>query len=225
MKNIVLAGKNSLETSQRLADALGFTLVKYGHPFEEDVNICIRYGNRTLSVNSNLEFNTLLSVQNTADKKVMMDLFLANDVPVPPLITSGYGFYRNSKGVTKLKSNIEEGDVYGTKRIEKVKEYRVHVFNGSIISVMEKIQRSGMNTIYSKLENSIFKKVDIYDTQISDYSIKAINACGLIFGGVDIIYDGHQYYVLEANSACGLGPKNVELWEKHITQYINGNRN
>lgn len=96
---------------------------------------------------------------------------------------------------------------------KKRSEYRVHVFNGEVIDVVEKKrQREAEMTDYESMVRShhngwVFCRDDIQVTdELKNQALKAVGALGLDFGAVDIIYNQHEnmYYVLEVNTAPAL---------------------
>lgn len=97
---------------------------------------------------------------------------------------------------------------------KKRAEYRVHVFKGEIIDTQQKKKRNQANrpdTFNTAIRNHSNGWVYCRDNVESDIfrdtlAILAIEAIGLDFGAVDIIYNEreNQNYVLEVNSAPGL---------------------
>lgn len=97
-----------------------------------------------------------------------------------------------------------------TKGISCDREYRVHVCDGEVIAVHRKVQdgETPENTNTHAIRNTengwVFRRVTIYPKDITTQAIPAIKAAGLDFGVVDVLYDGTQAYVLEANTAPGI---------------------
>jgi hypothetical protein len=96
-----------------------------------------------------------------------------------------------------------------TKYTKKDKEYRVHVFKGEVIDLIEKRKRTGAPTINPYIRNLDNGWVFCRDyvnaiPEVSSQSINAINALGLDFGAVDIIERNGKVWVLEVNCAPGL---------------------
>lgn len=97
--------------------------------------------------------------------------------------------------------------------IPKKYEYRYHVFNGKVIDVQRKARNKDVadEDVNWKVRNHdngfIFMRegVEIVPEAEAE-AIKAVEALGLDFGAVDIIYNEKQnkFYVLEVNSAPGL---------------------
>ena len=105
-----------------------------------------------------------------------------------------------------------------TKYKKKRSEYRVHVFNGTVIDVQEKrkqanFERTDDQALVRSHQNGwIFCREDIefetenHKVRLHGIACMAILALGLQFGAVDIIYNQRDdnYYVLEINTAPGL---------------------
>lgn len=94
----------------------------------------------------------------------------------------------------------------------KKHEFRVHVVNGEVIDYVEKKKRNGVdaasfNKYIRSYDNGwVFCRDDIVDIpEIRAEAIKAVNALGLDFGAVDIIWTkSNKAMVLEVNSAPAL---------------------
>ena len=110
-------------------------------------------------------------------------------------------------------------------------EYRIHVFQGKVIHQQEKKKRNGWK------ENPNFSDdvrnlnggwvFAIKDVDASEHTkttaIKAVEALGLDFGGVDIVQtpDGAGY-VIEVNTACGLHGTTIDKYCEAIQGYVAG---
>jgi len=134
--------------------------------------------------------------------------------------TDGQG----GSGITVLTSAddpIPNKPLY-VKYIKKLKEFRVHVFNGQVIDVQEKRRKNGADAdqyIRSHDNGWVFCHEDIVEPpDLRTTGIAAVQACGLLFGAVDIIWNKLQKkcYVLEINSAPGLAPSSVERYAHAI---------
>lgn len=97
--------------------------------------------------------------------------------------------------------------------IPKKFEYRYHVFNGKVIDVQRKARNKDVadEDVNWKVRNHdngfIFMREGVEeDARASEQAILAVEALGLDFGAVDIIWNEKKdtYYVLEVNSAPGL---------------------
>ena len=110
-----------------------------------------------------------------------------------------------------MPSVLNNAPLY-TKFIPKSREFRVHVFNGKVIDYIEKkrmnkerrpenfnkyLCSNEMGWVFCR--NNI-KHIDSVKTE----AIKAVNALGLDFSAVDVIYHNETAYILEANTAPGI---------------------
>jgi len=105
---------------------------------------------------------------------------------------------------------------------KKRAEYRVHVFKGEVIDTQQKKKRTEINrpaTFNTFIRNHANGWVYCRDDITSDIfrdalAILAVQALGLDFGAVDIIYNEHenQNYVLEVNTAPGLEGSTLDTY-------------
>lgn len=133
------------------------------------------------------------------------------------------------KGIIIAKSAAElvRAPLY-TKRVPKKDEFRVHVFNGEVIDVVEKRLRRGLANEVNR--NSYVRNHDngwvfahdnvVCPDEVKALAIKAVNVLGLNFGAVDIgVSAKGQAYVFEVNTAPGLENQQT------ITSYVNAFKN
>jgi glutathione synthase/RimK-type ligase-like ATP-grasp enzyme len=109
--------------------------------------------------------------------------------------------------------------------IKKTAEYRVHVFNGKVIDVVEKRKIKDRDDVDYKIRNHdngwVFAREGVdMPKAVGQESIKAINALGLDFGAVDVIWNRHHgAFVLEVNTAPGLEGTTIESYATAIEEY------
>lgn len=105
-------------------------------------------------------------------------------------------------------------------------EYRVHVFDGQVIDLQQKVRRSGSggdNLIRSHDNGVIFIRGGITPAPaVSEQALAAVRALGLTFGGVDVLYNHRQgrAFVLEVNTAPGLEGSTTGHYARAIERYI-----
>lgn len=99
------------------------------------------------------------------------------------------------------------------KYIPKKEEYRVHVMGGEVIDIQRKAVKFNVNKnavnfkIRTHAGGFVFVRNEVAPHQkVLDESVKAVAACGLDFGAVDVIWNDYyeKAYVLEVNTAPGL---------------------
>ena len=109
------------------------------------------------------------------------------------------------------------------KYVHKVREYRVHVFNGEVIDIQRKVKRADlpadeMNWKIRNHENGfVFARGAVENVpqhELVCIKAQATAACkviGLDFGGVDVIYNEKRgrAYVIEVNTAPGIEGQTV----------------
>lgn len=118
-----------------------------------------------------------------------------------------------------------------TQYIPKAAEYRIHVFNGRVIDKQRKIRDPNVPedrvdwNVRSHLRGFIFaRNVGAWPgiEACERAAIRSMQASGLVFGGVDVIYNERQgrAYVLEINTAPGLEGSTVESYARAFREYV-----
>jgi glutathione synthase/RimK-type ligase-like ATP-grasp enzyme len=114
-----------------------------------------------------------------------------------------------------------------TKYIRKQKEFRVHVFNSKILDIQEKRRSSAVDDHHPYIRNHangyVFCRGDIEEPHdLRGVAVSAVNALGLDFGAVDVIWNEAQdkCYVLEVNTACGLEGSTVNKYVQAIKEVV-----
>lgn len=109
-----------------------------------------------------------------------------------------------------VETFLQSAPLY-TKFIEKKYEFRVHVFMGKVIDLVQKRRALSenrdetYNPYISSMEHGwVFSRTDILEIpSVKTTAVQAVAALGLDFGAVDIIYTNSPF-VLEINSSPGL---------------------
>lgn len=134
----------------------------------------------------------------------------------------------NGRGIVKFERDSEtypEAPLY-TGYIKKKSEFRVHVFDGSIIDVQEKRQRSNFEGVRDvQIRNLSNGYVYCHDNvalpnAAAAVALGAVEACRYEYGAVDIIYNEtrDKVYVLEVNSRPGLEGQTLEKYAEAIQE-------
>ena len=114
-----------------------------------------------------------------------------------------------------------------TKYIKKKSEWRVHIFMEEVIMVQKKARKldvpdEEVNWEIRNHDNGfIYQHMDIDPPLcVIEEASKAVQALGLHFGGVDVIYNEHygKAYVLEVNSAPGLEGTTLERYVEAVNK-------
>jgi hypothetical protein len=113
---------------------------------------------------------------------------------------------------------------------KKRSEYRVHIFRGDMIDIQEKraqrdFERTSLQAKVRSHDNGwIFCRdnIEVDRGRISHLATRAINALGLDFGAVDIIYNEREdsFYILEVNTAVGLEGETLETYTAALVSYV-----
>lgn len=118
------------------------------------------------------------------------------------------------------------------KYVPKKQEYRVHVCGGHAVDIQRKARRKDLpdDEVNWKIRNHdngfIFARNE--DGQVPqdvvDQAVRAVNALGLAFGAVDVIFNdkAQQAYVLEVNTAPGLSGETLAGYVGRFQQYLAG---
>lgn len=183
------------------------------------------------------------SIENVTNKRRMRELFAEHEVPMPRLIrttdsifpivgrpdhhTRGRGFWlchnlldvvRAKNGITYRNGKLKAAATHFMEYIPKTvapDEYRVHVFLGKSIRISKKLfDETGEYTTLKPDREKV--------KHIRKAAKKAVAAVGLDFGTVDILANDDECWVLEVNSAAGLGGSTPKLWATTFKQYMEG---
>ncbi len=210
-----------------------------------NTDVVLRWGSTESfsRLRSRLELNSLEAVTNASNKKRMMEILVASGIPTPKILfspstqstevvdeyrdDSGGFFIRGANQEVRYDDEVRTGDLYVSMSVEnKRREYRVHVFNGEVIAIYEKIPNDPENTKLFKAHNCHFElknkdncKLNLANQQVC---IDAVNRLGLLFGGVDVLRDKDKnIFISEVNSAPALNSTNIDRYITKITEYVN----
>lgn len=111
-----------------------------------------------------------------------------------------------------------------TQYVKKQDEYRVHVFQDTIIFIQRKARKLDNENPNWQVRNLAggfaFVAVDILEVpeDVTQQALDAIAALELDFGGVDVMWNAKEAkaYVLEVNTACGLEDRTAAFYREAI---------
>lgn len=256
MKTMIAYSNRSCVTGKELREAL--SAIRKSTDKKAKCDLFIRWGTTEQfnNVKYKKELNTLEAVLRTANKLEMLQALTAAGVStlsfssdatnLPSLADrDGQVYIRNRAGVVRYGNDFNPSrDLYFSQPVRfKRREYRVHVFNGKILGVYEKVPlvsptsedqnpHSAVNRpkLY-KSDTCRFIRCDLendgarVNSVAQELCIRAVQSLGLVFGGVDLIRDKHgNFFVCEVNSAPGLNGLNVDRWVEAIKEYYNANQ-
>lgn len=198
-----------------------------------------------------IEINKAHAVRKASNKLDMMtELAKTEGVVTPPVLITRSVDYQTVQDLLPTFSN-EDGkffarsattnevrltdlcntnDYYITKPINKDREYRVHVFGDEVLGVYEKVPNEGeiSESSIMKDHNSKFVRCNMSmrlrcNDEAQAMCIKAVQALGLDFGGVDVIRerDTGKFYVVEVNSSPSLNNVNLNRYVDKFVEFIN----
>lgn len=164
----------------------------------------------------------LITSDDKSDKILeLVDKELGKNYPIIGKIlnsTHGVGVFKiDSRDslipyIQTLHKLDKEEDVILQEFIKSDSDYRVHVLNGEVIAVMERIHKEDefRNNVH---QGASVKLITDIPEELEDLAIKASDAVEGSWVGVDIIKDSkNNYYVLEVNSSAGT--KGIETASK-----------
>lgn len=164
--------------------------------------------------------------RNATNKRVMRNLFARYDVPMPKLYSftdmnwqfpcvgrpdthmKGRGFWL-CNNMTDVKRALDgtrkkKAATHFMEYVVAPREYRVHIFNGKSIRISEKAHTAFHEYTTRKPTHNV--------KHVRKAAKQAVNALGLDFGTVDILADDTNCWILEVNTAPGLGGSMPRLW-------------
>lgn len=218
---ITYSGRSS-PTARVLAKEGGFTLNRGS---TGDVN----WGRASANTSLNPD------ISNVTNKRKMRELFREHDVPTPKLYQVGEDWqfpclgrpdtHTRGRGFWKCNNWYDvQRALKGTKRkraathfmewIDAPREYRAHIFLGKSIRISEKKETAFHEYTTIKPTHNV--------KHVRKAAKQALEAVGLDFGAVDILANDSQAWVLEVNSAPGLGGSMPRVYAEVFNKYMKG---
>ncbi len=206
-------------------------------------DVVLRWGSTEFFSNleGKIELNTLEAVTNASNKLKMMEILVGANIGAPKVLFRPFGqeqtsldefkdedggFYvRGSNDEVRYDNAVKHGDKYVSMPIpNKRREYRVHVFNGEVIAIYEKVPNEEGIKLFKSF-NCHFKLKDMNNCNLNTTDqqkcIDAVNALGLLFGGVDMVRDKDKNtFIVEVNSAPSLNTINIDRYITKINDYV-----
>lgn len=192
-------------------------------------------------------------VGNAINKRSALNIMSAAGVSVPPAtvgkgqvqqwLDAGHKVFARTildghegVGIVVIKpgDTIPNAPLY-TKYIPKDREYRVHVMGGAIIDTVRKVLSSNAPANASKLIRNtangyVFARREgpastpiVVPQGVHTEARKAVEALGLDFGAVDVIWSRstNKAYVLEVNTAPGIEGTTVQIYANKFRELYN----
>jgi hypothetical protein len=230
--NILLYSRAAFDTGRRLSSNLSFkgvyALRKKSFP-PHRCDVLFRYGDSTEYNDDdfNVVINSAEAVKNAADKDKMREILSsAERVNVPESIPEGYTGFRYARtrnGKVEYRDYATRNDKVSTMPIDKLSEFRVHVFRDSIMGVYQKVPLSGVPALYNQ-DTCTFRRIPQPEVPRGVMAMckRAVAAIGLDFAGVDVVLStDNNIYVLEVNSSPGLSDTNIDRLKSLLNEQAN----
>lgn len=227
--------RRSQPSAEAIASELNNSRLVRSSSEEVDIN----WGRATANAKLNPD------ISSVTDKRRMRGLFEEKGVPSPRLFTlrevglqlDEYGDtvkfigrpdnHTKGRGLWKIRNKRDlRQAVRGTRRkraathfmeyINAPREYRVHVFLGRSIRISEKIFGTTGETAHGKYTTGRPRHEVGHVRQAAK---EAVAAVGLDFGAVDVLADDDDCWVLEVNSAPGVGGSMPRLYADKFARW------
>lgn len=174
-------------------------------------------------------------ISKVTNKRKMRELFREHDVPMPKLMeahgdwtfpvigrpdqhTRGRGFWKceNYAQVQRAMRGTrrKKAATHFMEYIEAPREYRVHIFLGKSIRISEKAHTAFHEYTTVKPQHEV--------KHVRKAAKQALEAVGLDFGCVDILADDTNAWVLEVNSAPGVGGSMPRVYSETFKRWERG---
>lgn len=238
--SMILFHQAARQSAPRLADFLGISAVRAqdsGRSTNQE-DIVIRYGTSAVIQRrpSLRTLNRRWALNRYSNRLEQMRLLRVGGVLVPefwqnrPEIVDGGLLGRNfregrqttrGQGITvytpgqTVPSNATH-NLY-VELIDKERQFRVHVING-VTRTRELILNEGIdhNVPIWNFANGTYRIPTDIPNRVVPIALQAVGALRLHFGAVDIITHGSVAYVLEVNTAPGLGDPTLEWYAENF---------
>ena len=196
-------------------------------PELDDEPVTINWGNTMVCSRGVIVYNSPTAVSKASNKALARKIMSDAGVSVPRTFSRAYGGsidlgeeivkrplrHRAGSGFEVVDGDVVfEDDYYYSELIHKVKEFRVHVGSGEVISVQDKVLREGLDVPTSEVWNHangefVFENVKWNEINlvVAKTAIDAVNALGLDYGAVDVILNEFgDAFTLEVNTSPSL---------------------
>jgi glutathione synthase/RimK-type ligase-like ATP-grasp enzyme len=129
--------------------------------------------------------------------------------------------------IAETPEQVVQAPVY-TKYLKKKREFRVHIFKDTVVSVVEKLRRKEWEGQQdTKIRNTangyVFCTLKTPAPQgINELAIAASKVTASDFKGVDVGYNEkqNQLFIIEVNSAPGIEGSNITKYVEEIVKYV-----
>lgn len=247
----ILYSKATCATGQQLRTILG--IKGSMEPPSDREDVLIRWGSsRKVPLKPVKSINKRIAVERASDKFLSLSIMRDAHVPVPQVFVGDEALNVVGSVLLGRRVNHTQGkdivfclqreDVrralalpddlrprFFTKYISTAREFRVHVFDGQVIKVSEKVLtdpgafqipwvRNFENGYTFRTPRDIVTNIA---TGMNNAAISAVQALGLDFGAADVILsDDGFWYVLEVNTGPSLGDNSLEVYVNKFAEIL-----
>lgn len=240
--NYLVYSNESCVTGRALGEELG---IPHGHIIpQQPIETLIRWGSRaTISPIPSRVINKLKALKLASNKLESLMILDSAGIRIPPYGAAPKSFPCLARKEHHTQGNdivlcmqeadtrraLNSGCTYFTSYIPTKAEYRVHVFDGEIIKVSQKVEdEESDEPIVPWIRNHGHGYIFVNPRRplSSADSILAIDAVinlGLNFGAVDLVVsDNGIPYILEVNTAPSLGDNSLDVYVNKFEEILNG---
>lgn len=240
MRNVYMwAYSNASQSARLLAEALGIRRLRHRNSTARP-RVVINWGRGIEHVRV---LNKPEAVGAAINKLVAFQKMEQQGVSIPAFTTDirkAETWLEEGKVVCRRTITGHEGDGISihsqeplpqvplyVKYIPKKKEFRVHVCNGKVFDIQQKVLRAGTPNPSFAVRNTangfVFQRNGIVvPDSVKQEAVKAVEALLLDFGAVDVIWNESRdkSYVLEVNTAPGLEGSSIQNYARVIRELI-----
>lgn len=172
-----------------------------------NTTLLINYGNVPPAI------GRVLNAELITNKLQQLQLFKQRGVLAPEVIVEGPGYaVRRTHHIEGRDIRLLTNQHFLVQWLDKVREYRVHVFLDEAFRLCRKVPNVNSGEIWNSTNTQWKYQLRTYPRGLKTLARQAVATLGHDFGAVDIIQGrDRRLYVLEVNSAPGIADNHNTL--------------